>query len=110
METKNNFSWPYLRHTIYLVSITGLQNLFIVDCTFNYKKNNPVDQWSCKRSPDIWAYHKNKTYKTWLKMAEQTMTLITHNPSFNHLTEFQDDYQRIHHCHILPYKSLSCKI
>ena len=42
----------------------------------------PEDQWSCKRSPDIWALYKHKTYKTWIKMAEQTLTLITHNPSF----------------------------
>ena len=42
------------------------------------------DRWSCKRSPDVWAQYKYKTYKTWIKMAEQTLTLITHNPSFTH--------------------------
>ena len=36
-------------------------------------------QWSCKRSPDIWAQYKHKTYKTWIKIAEQTLTLITNN-------------------------------
>ena len=53
-----------------------------------YQKNTEEDQWSCKHSPDIWASYKHKTYKTWLKMAEQTLTLITHNPSFNHLVYY----------------------
>ena len=25
------------------------------------KRREPEDQWSCKRSPDIWAYYKYKT-------------------------------------------------
>ena len=47
-------------------------------------KNKPEDQWSCKRSPDIWAKYK---YKTYIKMAKQIMTLITHNPSFHLLIQ-----------------------
>ena len=43
--------------------------------------HNTREQWSCKRSSDIWAYNKHKTYKTWIKLAEQTLTLNTHNPS-----------------------------
>ena len=28
----------------------------------------PEDQWSCKRSPDIWVKQKHKTTKTWKNM------------------------------------------
>ena len=31
------------------------------------EKKRQEDQWSCKRSPDIWASYKHKTYKTWEK-------------------------------------------
>ena len=53
----------------------------------------PEDQWSCKRSQDTRAQYKHKTYKTWLKMREQTLTLITHNPSFNHLVYYKNQIQ-----------------
>ena len=58
-----------------------LTYLFTVSYQYIMK---PEDQWSCKRSPDICAMYKHKTYKTWIKMAEQTLTLITHNSSFTH--------------------------
>ena len=41
--------------------------------------SEPEDLWSCKRSPGILALYKLKTS---IKMAEQTLTLISHNPSF----------------------------
>ena len=52
------------------------------------------------------------------KMAEQTLTLITHNPSFTHsvyyINQIQvtgcNNFKKIHHCLIFPCKSLSCKI
>ena len=28
-----------------------------------HRNTKPEDQWSCKRSPDIWASHKQKIYK-----------------------------------------------
>ena len=37
-----------------------------------------------KRSRDILASYKHTTYKFKIKMAEQTLTLITHNPPFTH--------------------------
>ena len=29
-----------------------------------HMKNEPEDQWSCKRSPDIWAYCKYENQRT----------------------------------------------
>ena len=46
----------------------------------------PEDQWSCKRSLDIWAKYKLKTYKTWSKQGqEMTSTLKIHLLSFTEL-------------------------
>ena len=51
----------------------------------------PDDHWSVNAhlisGPTISTKHKHSTYKTWVKMAEHTLTLIliTHNHSFNHL-------------------------
>ena len=42
-------------------------------------KSKPEDQLSCKRSPDIWASYKHKTYKTWEKEGqEMTLSFNTH--------------------------------
>ena len=39
---------------------TGVDILLYYEILWEYK---PEDQWSCKRSPDIWTYCKYKTSK-----------------------------------------------
>ena len=36
----------------------------------------PEDQWSCKRSPDIWAYYKNKTSFTKFDIGQGQLRVI----------------------------------
>ena len=49
----------------------------LVDGYRNQRTNGPVNAHLIS-GPSI----KHKTYKTWIKMAEQTVNLITHNLSF----------------------------
>ena len=79
----------------------------------NQRTNGPVNAHLVS-GPSISTKHT----KTWIKMTEQTLTLITQNSSFTHSVFFINQYQvtgcknfqRIHHCQIFLYKSLSCKI
>ena len=58
----------------WLIAMDNGQMVGVVPVDFK-----PEDQWSCKRSPDIWDSHKIKTYKSQINMAEQTLILITYN-------------------------------
>ena len=62
---------------------SGLMKLDVIN------KPKSENQWSCKRSANIWAYHRHKHKKPG-KMAEQTLTLIliTHKPSFNNIVYY----------------------
>ena len=104
--TRNTFFW--------LLFITMIAMIIIWVEILSWHNQKPEDQRSCKHSPDIWASYKHITHKSYIKMAKQTLTLIIHNSSFTSLTKFQvtgcNNFQRNHHCHIFPCKSLSCKI
>ena len=71
-----------LRMVCELLKLTGTQVSNLFQCQVKYaflhaklssidvhhvsnNKIKPEDQWSCKRSLDIWAKYKHKTYKTW---------------------------------------------
>ena len=38
---------------------------------FTLSLEKPGDEWSCKRSPGIWASYKHKIYKTWKKQGQE---------------------------------------
>ena len=62
--------------------------LALIGKTVSEKMLEPEDQWSCKRSPDILASYKHKTYKTWKKQGQEmtlTVTFNTHLLSFTEL-------------------------
>ena len=90
-----------------VASHQGLHCLLIQFLLKDENNNEPEDQWSCKRSPDIWALYKHESYKTWLKMTEQTTTLITHNPSFIHLVNIINQISGHRMQLFLKYPSLS---
>ena len=70
------------------------------DLCFCCRICKPGDQWSCKRSPDIWAMYKHKTYKTWKKQGQgMTLTFNIHLLSFTELVFYIYKFS----CHWLQY-------
>ena len=77
----NVFDWP--GNSADLTSIQEVWNIMKKKSGKLSNNKKPEDQWSCKRSPDIWASYKHKIYKTW-KTQDQEMTLtVTFNTHFH---------------------------